>query len=94
MMPHGHDVHVPNQGSGERGTSAAGSGDGREESGERVERVAVAEEWEVGKVGKAWRTMRHRVLDAVFIVCNEFLFLKKNDDGDGFRPIVVGLLVS
>ena len=40
-MSHGHDVHVPNLESGERGTSAAGSGDGREGSGERVQRVAV-----------------------------------------------------
>ncbi|WP_304152572.1 hypothetical protein [Hoylesella buccalis] len=52
MMPHGHDVHVPNQGSGERGTSAAGSGDGREGSGERVQRAVVAGEWDSGKVGK------------------------------------------
>lgn len=74
-MSHGHDVHVPNQESGERGTSAVGCGVGREGSWERVQRVAVAGEWDSGKVGKAWRTIRHRVLDAVFIVCNEFLFL-------------------
>lgn len=59
-----------------------------------MQRVAVAGEWEAENVGKAWRTIRHRALDAVFIVCNEFLFLKKNDDGDVSRPIVVGLSVS
>lgn len=53
MMSHVHGVHVPNQESGERGTSAAGSGDGREGSGKRVERVAVAGEREAGKVGRA-----------------------------------------
>lgn len=52
-MSHVHGVHVPNQESGERGTSAAGSGDGREGSGKRVERVAVAGEREAGKVGRA-----------------------------------------
>ena len=40
-----------------------------------MQRVAVAGEWEAENVGKAWRTIRHRALDAVFIVCNEFLFL-------------------
>lgn len=93
-MQHGRGVHVPNQGSGERGTSAAGSGDGREGNEEPVKRVAVIGEWEAGKVGRAWRTMRHRTLGAAFIVCNEFLFLKKNDDDDVSRPIVVGLSVS
>ena len=40
-------------GNGERGTSGAGSGVGREGSGEQVQRVAVPGEWEAGKVGKA-----------------------------------------
>lgn len=89
-MQHVRDVHVPNQESGERGTSEAGSGDGRMESGERVQRVAVMGEREAGnelneqrwlergkreKLERRDRTMRHRALDAVFIVCNEFLFL-------------------
>ena len=52
-MPHGHDVHVPNQGSGERGTREASSGDGREGNGESVQRAAVPGEWGAGKVGKA-----------------------------------------
>lgn len=52
-MSHERDVHVPNRRNGERGTSEAGSGDGSEGSGERVERVAVIGEWEAGKVGKA-----------------------------------------
>ena len=43
-MSHGHDVHVPNQESGERGTSAAGSGEGRMRIGERLERGAVTRE--------------------------------------------------
>lgn len=108
-MQHVRDVHVPNQGSGERGTSEAGSGDGRMESGERVQRVAVMGEREAGnelneqrwlergkreKLEGRDRTMRHRALDAVFVVCPKFLFLKKNDDGDVSRPIVVGLLIS
>ena len=107
-MSHGHDVHVPNRRNGERGTSGAGSGEGRMRSGERVERVVVIGEWEVEnewggqrcpenwkreKLERRDRTMRHRVLDAVFIVCPKFLFLKKNDDGDVSRPIVVGLSV-
>ena len=77
-------------------------------SGEPVQRVAVLgergvrNEWsgqrcpENGKREKLeWRkrTMRHCVLDAIFIVCPKFLFLKKNDDGDVSRPIVVGLSV-
>ena len=53
MMPHEHDVNVPNRGNGERGPSGAGSGVGREGSGEQVQRVAVPGEWEAGKVGKA-----------------------------------------
>lgn len=65
-MSYGHDVHVLNRRNEERGTSAAGSGDGKEGSWERVERAAVPGEWEAGKVGKAWRTIRHRALDAVF----------------------------
>ena len=50
-MPHGRDVHVPNQGNEERGTSEAGSGNRRMGSGERVERVAVTGEWEAENVG-------------------------------------------
>lgn len=46
-MSHGHDVRISNQGSGERGTSAAGSGEGRMRIGERLERGAVTGEWEV-----------------------------------------------
>ena len=92
-MSHGRDVHVPNRGNEEWGTSGTGSGEGRMRIGERLERGAVPGEWGARKVGKAWRTMRHRVLDAVFIVCPKFLFLKKNDDGDVSRPIVVGLSV-
>lgn len=61
-------------------------------SGERVERVVVIGEWEVEnewggqrcpenwkreKLERRDRTMRHRVLDAVSIVCPKFLFLKK-----------------
>lgn len=56
-------------------------------------RVAVVGECEAGTLEWRKRTMRHRVLDAVFIVCPKFLFLKKNDDGDVSRPIVVGLSV-
>ncbi|MDD7597971.1 MAG: hypothetical protein SOW45_08380 [Prevotella sp.] len=41
MMQHGHDVNVPNEESGKRGTSAAGSSGWGVESEERVERVAV-----------------------------------------------------
>ena len=78
-------------------------------SGERVQRVAVMGEREAGnelneqrwlergkreKLERRDRTMRHRALDAVFVVCPKFLFLKKNDDGDVSRPIVVGLSVS
>ena len=92
-MSHGRDVRISNRRNGEWGTSGAGSGDGREGSGKRVPRAAVTGERKSGKVGKAWRTMRHRVLDAVFIVCPKFLFLKNNDDGDVSRPIVVGLSV-
>ncbi|KGF34490.1 hypothetical protein HMPREF2137_07705 [Hoylesella buccalis DNF00853] len=59
-------------------------------SGEPVQRVAVmgergagnecSEQWwlESGtreKLERRDRIMRHRALDAVFIVCNEFLFL-------------------
>lgn len=40
-MSHGRDVRILNRWNDERGTSAAGSGDGRVGSGERVERVAV-----------------------------------------------------
>lgn len=78
------------------------------ESGERVERVAVMGERGAGnecrgqrcpenekreKLERRDRTMRHRFLDAVFIVCPKYLFLKKNDDGDVSHPIVVGLSV-
>lgn len=73
-----------------------------------MERVAVVggmgrgNEWSVQrcpesgrreKLERRDRAMRHRALDAVFIVCPKFLFLKKNDDGDVSRPIVVGLSV-
>ncbi|WP_156099933.1 hypothetical protein [Hoylesella buccalis] len=51
-MSHGHDVRISNRWNDERGTSAAGSGDGREGSGERVQRAVVAGEWDSGKVGK------------------------------------------
>ncbi len=107
-MSHGRDVHVPNRRNEEWGTSGTGSGEGRMRIGERLERGAVTGEWEVEnewggqrcpengkreKLERRDRTMRHRVLDAVFIVCPKFLFLKKNDDGDVSRPIVVGLSV-
>ena len=49
-MPHGRDVHVPNQGNEERGTSEAGSGDCGMRSGERVERVAVMGERGAGNL--------------------------------------------
>ena len=52
-MSHGHDVRISNQGSGERGTSAAGSGVGRMGSWERVERAAVMGERGAGIVGRA-----------------------------------------
>lgn len=63
---------------------------GRMGSGERVERIAVMGERGAGnelneqrcpengkreKLERRDRTMRHHTLDAVFIVCNEFLFL-------------------
>ena len=77
-------------------------------SEERVERVVVPGEWGAGnewseqrcpenrtrgKLEGRDRTMRHRARNAVFVVCPKFLFLKKNDDGDVSRPIVVGLSV-
>lgn len=62
-MSYGHDVHVPNWGNEEWGTSGTGSGVVRigswERVGrvavveERVERVAVVEEWGAGIVGRA-----------------------------------------
>lgn len=73
-----------------------------------MERVAVLGEWGVGNEwsGQRWLEnddrgkleRRDRSCGIVrstlfFIVCNEFLFLKKNDDGDVSRPIVVGLSV-
>ena len=47
-MSHGRDVRISNQGSGERGTSAAGSGVGRMGSWEPVPRAAVLGERGVG----------------------------------------------
>ena len=46
-MSHGRDVHVPNRGNEEWGTSGTGSGEGRMRIGERLERGAVTGEWEV-----------------------------------------------
>ncbi|KGF38839.1 MULTISPECIES: hypothetical protein [Prevotellaceae] len=51
MMSHGHDVRISNRWNDERGTSAAGNGNRRMGSGERVERVAVTGEWEAENVG-------------------------------------------
>ena len=52
-MSHGRDVRISNRRNGEWGTSGAGSGDGREGSGEQVQRVAVMGERGAGIVGKA-----------------------------------------
>lgn len=52
-----------------------GSGNRGMGSGEPVQRAAVTGERRPWKVGKAWQTIRHRVLDAVFVVCPKFLFL-------------------
>lgn len=78
-MSHGRDVRISNWRNGERGTSAAGSGDGREGSGES--RKGVTEP--CGIVSS--------MLFLSFVL--NFYFLKKNDDGDVSRPIVVGLSV-
>ncbi len=66
-------------GNGERGTSAVGSGDGRMGSGER---------WN-GVTDHAASCPATLFLSFVLY----FYFLKKNDDGDVSRPIVVGLSV-
>ena len=47
-MSHGRDVRISNRRNGERGTSAAGSGVGREESGEPVQQAAVLGERRAG----------------------------------------------
>ena len=52
-MSHGRDVHVPNRGNEEWGTSGTGSGEGRMRIGEPVPRAAVTGERKSGKVGKA-----------------------------------------
>lgn len=108
-MPHERDVRISNRWNDERGTGAAGSGDGRVGSGKPVQRVAVIGEWGAGnewseqrcpenrtrgKLEGRDRTMRHRARNAVFVVCPKFLFLKKNDDGDVSLHFVVGLSVS
>ena len=76
--PHGRDVHVPNRRNGERGTNAAGSGEGGVGSGKRVERVAVMGEREAGKVGRAeanHAASRPAMLFLSFVL--NFYFLKK-----------------